>query len=82
MKTVVIYDSCGEEELKFFVVNGDWRRFNRIYMNSTLCDKALQDELDTKLFTPEGNFRGTMTTKFPTEAVKEGAAVIVCGFIP
>jgi hypothetical protein len=73
MKTVVIFDQCGECELRFGVFDGDLSHLHNKYINTTeISDEDSDDisELNCNLDT------------FPTEEVKNGAKVIVCGFIP
>lgn len=85
MKTVVIWDQCGQEAVQFFVVDEDVTRFNQLYINTYTKDKKqakLLDELSAFTYDAEGNFLHTLLDDFPVEAVKQGAAVIVCGFLP
>jgi hypothetical protein len=73
MKTVVIWDMMGQEPIQYFVVTGDWSRFNHLYIN-TYTDKTPKGE--------SGNMLQTLLSDFPIEEVKDGAQVIVCGFLP
>lgn len=85
MKTVVIWDTMGLEAMQFFVADGDVTRFNRLYVNSYTKDKTqkkLLDELLAFTYDAKGNFLHKLLDDFPVEVVKQGAAVIVCGFLP
>lgn len=89
-KTVIIYDQL-DAVVKFFVLDGDYRHLNNVYINQ--CDgktkkeqKAaddLQDELCNLVYDPKtGEVLLPVFTKFPIEAVQNGADVIVAGFLP
>lgn len=85
MQTVVIWDTMGQEAVQFFVVDGDVMRFNQLYVNTYTKNKAqkkLLDELLAFTYDAKGNFLHKLLDDFPVEAVKQGAAVIVCGFLP
>lgn len=92
MKTIVIWDTCGEEDIKFFVVDGDKSHLDRVYINASEPEgiekedwEDLQAELDIvqTLKNPR-----QMLTDFPGDVLIEqiqkglGIAVIVAGFIP
>lgn len=89
MKTVLIYDQL-DSSLKFFVLDGDYSHLNGVYINQYIEDKkaqkaaeAKQDELNDLMYVPEtGEFKHTALDEFPTQAVREGAIVIVAGFLP
>lgn len=80
MKTVLIYDQCGETQIKFAVVDGDWSKFDHVYMNSM---GSVATEL-LELIWPEGAEKEqiNLVDEFPYQEVKDGAKVIVCGFLP
>lgn len=80
MKTVLIYDQCGESELMFAVVNGDWSKFNNVYVNSM---SNLSTELCDMLF-PDGGeeLYINLQDNFPIDAVRSGANVVIIGFLP
>jgi hypothetical protein len=89
MKTVVIWDMMGQEPIQYFVVTGDWSRFNHLYIN-TYTDKtpkgrqleSLLKDLQSFMYDESGNMLQTLLSDFPIEEVKDGAQVIVCGFLP
>lgn len=80
MKTVLIYDQCGESDLKFSVVDGDWSKFNNVYVNSVF---DISTELCDILF-PDGSegISIELRDEFPVDAVRNGANVVVIGFLP
>ena len=73
MKTVIIFDSCGEVDLKFYIVDGDWSILDKFYVNMTEPTEEQQKLMD--LLEKESYVK-----EFPVEAVKEGAKVIVHGY--
>ena len=90
MKTVLIFDQCGQEPIKFVVLDGDYERFSGVYINAVvegtkkqreLGDK-LQEELGEVLYGTDSKFKISVSEEFPCDAVKEGALVVVCGFLP
>ena len=86
MKTVIIYDQCGEAAISFLVVDCDCSHLDGCYMNSAECDEDDAEELDKLIheYGPDGEFIRSkpLMKSFPVAAVKKGAKVIVCGFIP
>ncbi len=88
-KTVMIYDQQ-TEPLSFFVVDGDYRKFDGVYINTYQdCDTAkgrkadqLQTELSDFLYDQDGKKKLAAMNKFPTQEVVDGADVIVIGFLP
>ena len=81
MKTVLIFDQCGEQPLQFFVVEGDYQHLDSVYINAT-DDEALEDELNSLLYDEAGKLKLKPIKGFPYKAVKSGAKVIVVGFAP
>ncbi len=89
MKTVVIWDQCGTEQIKFFVADGDLTRFNLLYIN-TYTEKTssgrkmekLLNELNKLVYDQAGNTLVKFLDDFPADEVKTGAKVIVAGFLP
>lgn len=77
MKTVIIYDQCGDSALRFYVHNGDCTELDGYYVDGEDEDEAKYE----KLMSIVNN--NTKHDRFPIDIVKEGdAAVIVCGFLP
>jgi hypothetical protein len=81
LKTVLIYDQCGQAPLRFYVLGEDYRHLHGTYINSDSNDN-LQDELSALLGLADYPDSRPHLDVFPVDAVKEGAAVIVCGFYP
>lgn len=79
---VVIYDQLLEETLQFFVTtDARFAEMNGVYINSSIDeDKWLL--LHDLIYDDEGDKRVSMSPVFPVDAVRRGASVIVCGFIP
>lgn len=58
-KTAVIYGNVVDED-KYSIVDGDWSRFDKIWINScvdTHEEDLLQEELGDLLYDGEGNFK-------------------------
>lgn len=90
MQTVIIYDQC-DANIKFLLVDGDYTRFNGVYINSIISEnkkeqkaaEKLQDELNKLVYDNKtGRIKLPEVSSFPSAAVKDGAAVIVAGFLP
>ena len=82
MKTVIIWDSCGEDDIKFLVVQGDYIHLDGVYLNSN-ATAAQEDELND-LVMDEGQMR-KMSDEFPLREFSTSLSniqVIVCGFCP
>ena len=86
MKTVIIFDQCGDAAVKFLVVNGDLSHLNGVYINAATVDRKKEDELLHVIYryNDAGEYIDAVPTldAFPVQEVKDGASVIVCGFIP
>lgn len=80
-KTVVIWDTC-DADVKFFVVDGDVTHLNHKYCNSSNVSEADGDEISNLVYDEDGKQVRKFLSEFPTQAVLDGAAVIVCGFLP
>lgn len=81
-KTVVIYDSCGIYAIMYRVVEGDIRHLDQKYGNCSENTEGLDDEINLYLFDAEWNTHPEFTKVFPVDAVRDGAHVIVLGFLP
>jgi hypothetical protein len=85
MQTVLIFDRI-IEPLCFIVAEGDLRHLDRVYINEYNAEdpknELLQNELSEFLHDEKGNDRHTLLDTFPVDAVKDGAVVIVVGFLP
>lgn len=81
MKTVFIYDQM-EANLEFFTVDGDYSRFDGAYVNSMNTPDELARELSAFLYDGKGTRLHATVDKFPVEDVRNGAQVVVIGFLP
>jgi len=79
MKTVVIYDA-DYYGVRFVVFDGDYRHLDNVYINVTE-DERLLEEVNSLLFDEDINDKVEFTKNFPTQAVVDGAFVIVVGFL-
>lgn len=82
MKTVLIYDQCGQEDVKFVVIDKDVSHLDGIYINNSENSMELVNELCDLLYANNGDKLVKFSEKFPTQDVIDGAKVIVCGFFP
>jgi hypothetical protein len=85
MRTVVIYETF-TDPIIFLVIEGDVTRFDGLYINAVGNDEALQDEfcymLYDELSGAETKLLKDARKTFPIDEVKNGASVIVAGFLP
>ena len=83
---VVIWDQLGQEPLRFFTSQD--QRFlglDQVYINTWTEDPAEEAKealLTSLMYDSEGHCKQALQAAFPVEAVRQGAAVIVCGFLP
>lgn len=81
-QTVIIWDELNAD-LVFFVVDGDYTKLNKVYINTADGDEKLMDELNELIYVQEsGKFANEELNEFPVNAVLNGAKVIVAGFLP
>lgn len=80
-KTVVIWDTV-EAQIKFFVVDGDHRPLNGVYINDTNASNEQIDSLTSIVYNAEFYEKVKLLDEFPTDEVQHGAYVIVAGFLP
>lgn len=81
MKTVVIWDSVNEE-VRFFIVDRDLTHLHRKYANSTETTEAEDSEITSLVYSTDGKMNVEFIPEFPVEAVRDGAKVIVTGYLP
>ena len=74
MNTIIIYDQCGEADLQFYVLDGDYSHLNKVYING--CDN---DELVNEVSSIIEN-KGL--AQFPVKDCLPDTKVIVVGFLP
>lgn len=88
MKTVMIWDTFGEDHLKFSVLDGDYRHLDQVYLGSAVTKGDPQnlapklEELTSLVYDDDWKEKIPLSQEFPVDAVKDGAFVIVCGFLP
>lgn len=85
MKTIVIWDTCGVENLKFFILSGDKSHLDNVYLNAYSDDaeqNKLQVELDALVYGPDGCSMVNVLDEFPVCAIMPGDKVIAAGFLP
>lgn len=82
MKTVLIFDTVLEEAIKFLVVDGDRSHLNQKYLNSMDTTESEAKELNSLIYTEDWHYVEGFVEEFPTESVKQGAKVVVVGFLP
>jgi hypothetical protein len=75
MKTIVIFDSCGQSNIKFFVKEGDFSEFNNQYVNDENCSEEASDFINSLK-------EEDALEIFPMEYINPDLRIIVCGFIP
>jgi hypothetical protein len=81
MKTVFIWDEM-MGEIRFFVVDGDFRHLDQTYINDSDDEDKLKQLNQVLDYDIDGEPKVRMITDFPTEEVKNGAFVVVAGFLP
>ena len=81
MKTIVIWDSCGEEQIQFFVLDGDYSYFNKVYIGIN-ANIEYQKKLNALMYDEEGNQKIEFFDDFPMQVTNEGFCVIKAGLIP
>lgn len=81
MKTAIIWNEI--EQIKYTVLDGDYRKYHMVYINSTDSDEQLINELDSIFFTETGVCKVNFISidQF-ADSIRNGAFLIECGFIP
>lgn len=80
MKTAVIWNDF--ETIKFIIVDGDWSRFEGVFINS-VNNEELQTELSALVYDAKFNFAiPEVTKKEFAQEIRQGAEIVECGFIP
>lgn len=85
VRTILIYDQCGEAPIRYTVLDGDLSRFDKVFINRASDDEALQEELSNLLYDEKtGTERVRWSDKFPKRFLlaNPDAIIITCGFIP
>jgi hypothetical protein len=95
MKTIVIWDTCGEDRIRFFVAPGDWEELDQAYLNSSDSSDEQIARMELMLYSAGINLsegfknNSRVLNAFPLEAFRNefnnfnpSIKVITCGFIP
>lgn len=85
-KTIFIWDEL-DQNIKFFVLDGDYSDFDGIYINN--CEETKARQLLELVYDEEGNKKIEMYTQFPTSTFEDGnfyhgdlvIEVVTCGSI-
>lgn len=81
MRTVIIWDQCGEALLSWFVVDGDYSELNGVYVNEYGVNEKKEEKLNRLCWPDEDGFAFDRSEDFnamPRDDVK----IIVCGIVP
>ena len=81
MKTCIIWNEI--DDLKYLVLDGDYRKYHNAYINDTNSNENLEEELTDIIFNSNGEYKVSFISidEF-AEEIKNGASLIECGFIP
>lgn len=88
MGTAVIWDTSGEDPILFFVVDSDVSHLDGVYVNASYEDEndpwaGWQEEVNNLVYDDAGQQVIEFCGKREFEdAIRAGATVIVCGFLP
>lgn len=78
MRTILIWDQCGTEPIKFAVLEGDYSHLNGVYVNST---QATDEECNALNEALGGDTPIAMVDEFPLP-LRADDKVIVAGYLP
>lgn len=81
MKTLVIWDQVGGDDVKMFWLDGDYSHLNRVYINSTESSGIQQDELHKIVYNDDGSYKVQTFVELPLTLDEPGVSIIVAGFI-
>ena len=85
MKTIVIWDSCGEEGIKFCILEGNHYQLNNLYINDANLPDDSASILEETFLNEYGTFKREIIwlPEFPREVMLQDLCkVIVCGILP
>lgn len=81
-KTAVIWNEFSDG-IKLLLVEGDWSRFQGVYINAADSSDELQQELSSRLYDEEMVFAiPEVNRKEFAEEIRLGAEIVECGFLP
>jgi hypothetical protein len=83
MKTAFLFNEF-DYGVSFFILDGDYTHLDGVYVNSVDCEEDASSELTNLMYDPvDGHMLHRKATKDEfVQAIQNGAAMIVCGFIP
>jgi len=82
MKTLLVFSEVPDYQPKFIILDGDYTRFDGIYVNKIGVDKDLENELVELMYNDDGSFRFPWpehTTQITPKCKWDEMAI--CGFI-
>lgn len=79
-KTALIYNQFAYG-LTFHLLEGNYKHLDGILINSRE-EEELQVELSNLIFDKEANFKYKVTPEEFEQGVRDGAKIVICGFIP
>jgi hypothetical protein len=83
MKTVIFWDTCGQDPLSFFIVDGDYSHLDGIFINHYKQSQELQDALNGLIHNEDGQYKHKQYKKPPRKAMANlNNKIIVAGFLP
>jgi hypothetical protein len=85
IKTILILDSCGQDALRFYVVEEDLRHWHNACLNSTDIDPKLEDEINAFFYGPDNEVEyeaPAYSEDFPLAAVTPETVVVTVIQIP
>lgn len=81
MKTAIIWNEI--EDLKYVVVDGDYTHLHGVYINMADNDPDKERELSGLVYDEEFCFKHQpLLLDAFADAIRDGAALIECGFLP
>jgi hypothetical protein len=80
MRTIIIYDQLGGDDIKFIILPGNYKHFNRVYINATEKEKEWHELSDLLYDDTTGAEKVMLLDEFPE--LEPGDIVIVAGFLP
>lgn len=82
MKTLIMFCEVPDNNPKFLILEGDYTRFDGIFVNRPGVDKGLENELVELMYNDDGSFAFPWpehTTKITKRCKWD--EMVVCGFI-
>lgn len=79
MKTAIIFNEV-PENVSYLIIDGDYSRFNNVYINSENSTDEAQDDMYSVLFPEHKLVTGVSLEEFRL-AIVDGAFLIEAGFL-